>query len=43
MRAWVMQAPPPLLPTSPIYDALRPVYRVAQTRAAAVAALDPHR
>jgi hypothetical protein len=29
-RAWVMEAPPPLLPTSPLYDALRPVYRVAQ-------------
>jgi hypothetical protein len=30
MRAWVMEAPPPLLATSAIYDALRPVYRVAQ-------------
>jgi hypothetical protein len=30
MRAWVMEAPPPLLHTSQIYDALRPIYRVAQ-------------
>ncbi|MEY2401306.1 MAG: hypothetical protein QOJ08_1417 [Ilumatobacteraceae bacterium] len=30
MRAWVMEAPPPLLPTSSLYDALRPVYRIAQ-------------
>ena len=30
MRAWVMEAPPPLLTTSPIYDAFRPVYRVAE-------------
>jgi hypothetical protein len=30
MRAWVMEAPPPLLRTSELYDALRPVYRVAQ-------------
>ncbi|HEX3087190.1 MAG TPA: hypothetical protein VHQ23_00950 [Ilumatobacteraceae bacterium] len=29
-RAWVMESPPPLLPTSPIYDAMRPMYRVAQ-------------
>ncbi len=29
-RAWVMEAPPPLIPTSSLYDALRPVYRVAQ-------------
>jgi hypothetical protein len=30
MRAWVMEAPPPLLRTSRLYDALRPVYRVVQ-------------
>jgi hypothetical protein len=30
VRAWVMEAPPPPLTTSSIYDALRPVYRVAQ-------------
>ena len=30
MRAWVMEAPPPLLQTSGLYDALRPVYRVAE-------------
>ena len=30
VRAWVTEAPPPLLTTSSIYDALRPVYRVAQ-------------
>jgi hypothetical protein len=30
VRAWVMEAPPPPLTTSPIYDALRPVYRIGQ-------------
>jgi hypothetical protein len=30
VRAWVTEAPPPLLQTSGLYDALRPVYRVAQ-------------
>ncbi|MEP7047395.1 MAG: hypothetical protein ABI949_11975 [Ilumatobacteraceae bacterium] len=30
MRAWVMETPPPLLTTSPLYDAMRPVYRIAQ-------------
>jgi hypothetical protein len=30
LRAWVMEAPPPLLHTSPIYDALRPMYQVAE-------------
>ncbi|HEY0520923.1 MAG TPA: hypothetical protein VGC84_15645, partial [Ilumatobacteraceae bacterium] len=30
MRAWIMEAPAPLLRTSHLYDALRPIYRVAQ-------------
>jgi hypothetical protein len=30
IRAWVMEAPPPVLTTSPIYDAMRPVYRIGQ-------------
>jgi hypothetical protein len=30
VRAWVMESPPPLLQTSQLYDALRPIYRVAQ-------------
>jgi hypothetical protein len=30
VRAWVMEAPPPLLETSRIYDALRPIYRIGQ-------------
>ncbi|MDP9463613.1 MAG: hypothetical protein M3P52_03230 [Actinomycetota bacterium] len=30
LRAWVMEAPPPLLHTSQLYDALRPVYRIGQ-------------
>ena len=30
VRAWVMEAPPPLVPTSQLYNALRPVYRVAE-------------
>jgi hypothetical protein len=30
LRAWVTEAPPPLLTTSAIYDALRPAYRIAQ-------------
>jgi hypothetical protein len=30
MRAWVMEAPPPESATSSIYDAFRPVYRVAE-------------
>jgi hypothetical protein len=30
LRAWVMEAPAPLLTTSPLYDAMRPVYRIGQ-------------
>jgi hypothetical protein len=30
LRAWVMEAPPQVLHSSAIYDAMRPVYRVAE-------------
>ena len=30
VRAWIAEAPPPLLPTSALYDALRPVYRIVE-------------